>query len=139
MSRREPSAVTPAARPWSPARTALIYLAVAAFAGFFSAVYLHFSHGVSSAWMVTLAAWPLAGGALPGAVFALAPRLRRPAPGPRLVYRLGLATLAAGACLKGVFAIYGTSSDLLWPYAVAGPALVLAATLWHRLADGPAA
>ncbi|MEA5055179.1 MAG: hypothetical protein VB093_17295 [Propionicimonas sp.] len=112
-------------------RTALTYLAVAAFCGVFAAVYEHFSHGVYSAWMVLLFAWPLLAGAVPYAIAALLTRhasvpVGRGRDWARLCHHAAIATATIGACLSGVLEIYGTTSDwLAWYWAAAA---VLATT-----------
>lgn len=104
-------------------KTARAYLAAALFCGLFSFVYEQFSHGVYSHYMVYLFLFPLLGGALP---FGLAWLLNgRFFPG-RLsfnLYNSGVAALAVGSCLSGVLEIYGTTSDYVIVYWIAGAAL----------------
>jgi hypothetical protein len=118
-------------RPRGRWRAVLQHLGIAAGLGGCSAVYEHFSHGVYTYWMTGLAAVWLAGAVVPYLGLALWPRLRWPGPAVRLLHVLGLATLTTGAAVQGALVIYGTTSDLVWPYAVAGPALWLAALVAH--------
>lgn len=89
----------------------------------FSAAYECFSHGVWSVWMVGLCAYPLLLGVLPVTVCGcLHVRVGRIA---RQLWACGVMTLVAGSCLRGVFEIYGTTSELVWPYLPMGLALLV--------------
>ena len=109
----------------------MVYGAVTAFCGVFAAVYEHFSHGMFSAWMVYLFAWPLVGGVLPYAVAVI----RRPSwvdasvlmAWARLGHHAAVATATVGSCLAGVFEIYGTSSSWVVVYWIAAGSFALAA------------
>lgn len=107
-------------------RAVIVYLAVAGFCGLFSFVYEQHSNGVSSPWMVWLFAWPLLGGAIPCAVLA-----SRPASSlslwARLAYHGAVACCTVGACVTGVFQIYGTASVWTNVYWAAGILLLLVA------------
>ena len=106
-------------------RTALIFLCISLFCGLFSAVYEYFSHGVYSNYMVYLFLFPFAGGVLPYAVLGFAPRMPCPSKAASRLYNLGVATLAAGSCVKGVLDIYGTTSLYMPVYWVVGAALIV--------------
>jgi MFS family permease len=120
-------------------RTALTYLLTALFCGLFSTVYETFSHGVYSGWMICLALFPLLGGALPFGLLWRAGGRRMPEIKAARLYHCGLATLAAGSCVSGILAIYGTASDYVRVYWYAGAALIAAglmAYLWTFRWDG---
>lgn len=89
----------------------------------FSAAYECLSHGVWSIWMVTLCAYPLLLGVLPMAVCGCAHV--RVGWAARQLWACGVMTLVAGSCLAGVFEIYGTTSELVWPYLPMGLALLV--------------
>ncbi len=103
-------------------KTAAAYLGATLFCGFFSYVYERFSHGVYSDYMVYLFLFPLLGGTLPyGAMLLLGARPpRRPAAN---LFNAGIATLAVGSLMAGIFEIYGTDSSFLSVYWWAGGAL----------------
>jgi hypothetical protein len=110
----------------------IAYLGASLFCGIFSFVYERFSHGVYSNSMIFLFLFPLLGGALPhGAILLLGARA------PRRVaanlYNSGVATLAVGSCLQGIFEIYGTSSPCVAAYWWAGGALVALGAAAHLL------
>jgi len=101
----------------NPARkTALKYLAVSLFCGFFSWVYERFSHGVYSNYMVYLFLFPLLGGALPFGAIWLSGFRRFPGRTAAALYHCGIATLAVGSCVSGILSIYGTSSAYMHFY-----------------------
>lgn len=88
----------------------------------FSTAYECLSHGVWSIWMVALCAYPLLLGVLPMAACGCAHvRIGRAA---RQLWACGVMTLAVGSCLWGIFEIYGTTSNLVWPYLPMGLALL---------------
>lgn len=107
------------------------YMVAAVLCALFSATYEYFSHGVWSAWMVLLFAYPLLLGAIPAVLGALltsrVPQLARQ------LWACGVMTLTMGSCLLGVLDIYGTTSPLTTPYLPIGLALLfLAACLAKR-------
>jgi hypothetical protein len=124
---------------WALRRAACGYLAVSILCGIFSVIYEQFSHGVTSAYMVLLFLFPLLGGAAP----LLASYLGRqmPAQTTRYLWRCGVATLAVGSCLRGVFEIYGTDAPLAGVYWPVGAVLlggaVLSGLLTHSFAKSP--
>ena len=95
----------------------------------FSMVYEAFSHGVWSRWMLSLPLWPLAGAVL----FGVCGRLgKRVAPWTRALWLCAAVTGGIGACLAGVFEIYGTDFPFL-PIFMGAAALLLcgaALCLW---------
>ncbi len=106
-------------------RTSLIFFSITLFCGLFSAVYERFSHGVYSNFMVCLFLFPFLGGVLPYAVLGLAPKIPCPSRAASRLYNSGIATLAAGSCIKGVLDIYGTASVYIPVYWAAGIALTI--------------
>ena len=104
----------------------LIYLAASLFCVLFNAIYSRFSHGVSSASMTFMIAYPFAGGAL---IYLLLAATRTEPPG-RLagnLYNSGIATLTAGSALKGICDIAGTSSPYQAVYWILGAAMIISA------------
>jgi hypothetical protein len=109
----------------------LAYLAAALFCLVFGAVYEHFSHGVYSNAMVYAFAYPLCLGVLPffAACAFGGERTERivPSGASAHLWAYGVATLTVGSILSGVLEIYGTDSDLLIVYPIAGAVLLWAA------------
>lgn len=91
----------------------------------FSALYESQSHGVWSASMVCICAYPLALGVFP-ALLGSKHGLSVPSIS-RELWACGVMTLAMGSCLRGVVEIYGTTSSLLAPFLPVGAALLLLA------------
>ena len=97
----------------------LRYLAAAALLLIFAGVYESFSHGVYSPWMVFAFLIPLVLGW--GPWLACTALFRRvPDPWTRLWWNWALATLTAGALLRGALEIYGTTNRLLGAYPAGG-------------------
>lgn len=109
-------------------RIARHYLVAFAVAAIFSVIYESCSHGVYSAFMVGLAAWPLVLGFLP-AIIASRAGVMEPAPLLRAFLASGVFTLTMGSLVTGVMEIYGSTSDLVLVYWVFGSALMLAAVI----------
>lgn len=105
-------------------RGILIYLGITVFCLLFSNIYEYFSHNVYSGFMVFLASIPFAGGLLPLLLIRLT---SLPFPGrfAENAYHCGIATLTVGCCLTGVFEIYGSVSNLVKIYWIAGTLLCL--------------
>lgn len=100
----------------------------------FSALYESQSHGVWSASMVCICAYPLVLGVLP-ALLGSRHGLSVPS-ASRELWACGVMTLAMGSCLRGVVEIYGTTSSLLAPYLPVGVGLLLVALvagIWRRV------
>ncbi len=107
------------------ARKAVVtYAGITLFCGLFSFVYEQFSHGVYSSYMICLFLFPLLGGVLPYALLGLVNNLRFPSRASMNLYNFGIATLTVGSCLKGVLDIYGTTSDYMPVYWIAGAVLI---------------
>lgn len=105
----------------------LIWLGAAAFCGFFSTVYNHYGHGVHSFFMSFLFLWPLLGAVW----YLLLPGLLSVHPGrvSANAVNAGLATLAVGSLLQGIFEIAGTSSPYVPIFFCIGSLLCLAGVL----------
>ena len=94
----------------SPKKRAYRYLAVSAFLVVFNFVYGLFAHGVESPYMTFAFLVPLVLGVLPCLAFRFLPEA---APAASVPWRMGIATLAVGCLLHGVFDIYGSPSSLV--------------------------
>lgn len=103
------------------------YGAIAAFCGVFSIVYLQFSHGESSPFLVWLFAPALLLGALPALLFSKAKTARRPNVAARRVWNSAVATLSAGMLVRSVINISGRYTDYDMIYWILSGALFLAA------------
>ncbi len=103
---------------------ALVYLLISAFCGVFSFVYEHFSHGVYSASMIYMFVYPLLGGTAVFAILALMGKKSEPDRFSFNIYNSGIATLSVGSCVKGVLEIYGTDSQYVKLYFIAGIVLL---------------
>lgn len=98
----------------------LWFLAITLVCLFLGMAYTSFGHGVSSWYMSYFYLVPLAGGAAVSMLLYLIPKA--PFPG-RFVYNLyhsGLAALAVGMVLEGIFEIAGTSSPYPRWFMLAG-------------------
>jgi hypothetical protein len=104
----------------------LLYFCVTLFCAVAGAVYEHFSHGVSSIFMVYMFVIPLVGGCVPYTVFALSPNKPFPGRFSRDLWNAGIATLTVGSFIQGVLEIYGTTSGLTIAYWINGAALCAA-------------
>lgn len=105
------------------AKTAFVYLLIAAFCALFGGVYERFSHGVYSYDMLYAFAYPLAGGAIPFLLLGLLGKW--PNALVRTIWHCGIATLTVGSIIRGVLEIYGTTNGLTVCYNIAGGALLL--------------
>jgi len=99
------------------------YLAVAAFTAVFGIIYEHYSHEVESEYMSLAFLIPLAMGPVPALVLRLFGPRFYPGTASRSVYRWSVSVFTVGSLLKGVFDIYGTTSDFPFWYALAGGVL----------------
>ncbi|MPM91163.1 hypothetical protein SDC9_138290 [bioreactor metagenome] len=75
--------------------------------------------------MVYLFLFPLIGGVLPYAGIGFINKLCFPGRVALNLYNSGIATLTVGGCFKGVLEIYGTTSDYILFYWIAGIALTI--------------
>ena len=103
------------------------YLICAACCAVFSGIYEAFSHGVYSVYMLGLCLFPLLLGALPALILRLS--RREAAHAARRLWAAGVATLAMGSALTGVFEIYGSPAPLNTLYWPVGAALLAAAAI----------
>lgn len=110
--------------------TAIAFLACTAFCGFFSSVYAKYSHGVSSDYMVFLCAVPFICGVIPYTLLYLL-KLKSPQRLIKHVYNCGVATLAVGFCLAGVFEIYGSKCAYVPVYFYVGILLMIIGAIWY--------
>lgn len=106
----------------------VVYTCATAFCVLLEIVYARFGHGVHSPYMTWLFLYPLLGGVgLFGFLYLFAKdRI------PRLSYDLynaGLATLAVGSLLHGIFAIAGTASAYQIIFTIAGSCLIAACAI----------
>jgi hypothetical protein len=104
-------------------KAAFRYLFITIFCGIFSFIYEHFSHGVYSYPMMLLFLAPLLGGVIPAMIISIA-HITQPSDFSRYMWDSGIATLALGMALAGVFEIYGTISDYVPIYWIASVALL---------------
>lgn len=105
-------------------KVTLVYLIISCFCALFGAVYELFSHEVYSFYMIYAFAFPLVGGALPFAAYALT-GAKYPDAIARNLYHAGIATLTVGSIVRGVLEIYGTTNALSRFYWIAGVGFVL--------------
>lgn len=113
-------------------KTAIVYLAFTAFCGFFSSVYGKFSHGVSSDYMVFLCLVPFLGGCVPYSILWTF-KLKAPISIIHQIYDSGIATLAVGFCLAGIFEIYGSECVYIPYYFYLGTILSIGAIIAYLI------
>lgn len=101
----------------------IAWAGVTAFCAVFSYIYEYFSHGVYSDYMLYLFMFPLLGGVLPALVLLL-PFVKTPGRFVKNTWNSAVATLSLASCLEGVFEIYGSVSNLIIIYWIAGYALL---------------
>ena len=107
-------------------RTVLVYTGITLFCGLFSVIYEYFSHNVWSGFMVWMFLIPLLGGVIPFMLVRGGSGISFPKRIPFNLYNSGIATLTVGSCLQGVLEIYGTTSDFMPVYLIAGTVLLTA-------------
>ena len=105
-------------------KVTLVYLVISCFCALFGAVYELFSHEVYSFYMIYAFSFPLVGGALPFAVYALS-GAKYPSAIARNLYHAGIATFTVGSIVRGVLEIYGTTNALSRFYWFVGAAFVV--------------
>lgn len=114
-------------------RRILIWLGASVFCLIFYLIYNMFSHGVKSAFMTYLFAWPLIMGFLPSTVIYVINRIRHiPAYIDAVTdnaYCCGVATLTVSSLLKGIFDIAGTTSIYQTYLLYAGIILIIIAAV----------
>jgi len=111
-------------------RMAAIYAVIAGALGGISAIYLHFSYGVSSPFMVFLFAPALVLGALPALLMSFS-NGRMPSATTRRLWNSAVATLSVGFLVRAIINISGryTSYDTI--YWIFAGILLLGAILWQ--------
>lgn len=126
----------------SNARAAIAFLGATAFCGFFSAVYGSFSHGVSSPFMVYLAAVPFVLGVLPYTLLYLI-GCRAPRSLAKQLYNWGVITLLVGSAVKGIvdisgyvvtkISLFGINFSYAGAYLIFGLVLAFAGVIGYSL------
>ncbi|HWQ96801.1 MAG TPA: hypothetical protein VN538_01715 [Clostridia bacterium] len=104
-------------------KTAIVYGILAAFCGVFSIVYLQFSHGESSPFLVWLFAPALLLGALPALLAGRTVVFKRSNAAARSVWNSAVATLICGMLVRAVINISGRYTDYDTIYWVLAGAL----------------
>jgi hypothetical protein len=112
-------------------KTALTYGLLSAFCGVFSVVYLQFSHGESSPFLIWLFVPPLLLGAIPALLFSRAQTGKLPNAPVRRLWNSAVATLTAGMLVRAVINISGryTEYDTIY-WILSGLLFLLAAALY---------
>ena len=108
-------------------KTAIVYGILAAFCGVFSFVYLQFSHGESSPFLVWLFAPALLLGALPALLAGRTGAFKRSNAVARSVWNSAVATLSCGMLVRAVINISGRYTDYDTIYWVLAGTLFAAA------------
>ena len=116
-------------------RTAVLYAGIAGFCGIFSIVYLQFSYGVSSPFLVWLFAPPLLLGALPALLLGRYAK-RPPAQAARRLWNSAVATLTTGFLVRAVINISGRFTDYDGLYWLLAGALFAAAIIFQAVKRG---
>ncbi len=112
-----------------------VFLGITLLCGLFSFVYEQFSHHVYSNYMIFLFLFPLVGGVLPYGILGTMRNVRAPSRFAINAYNSGIAALTVGSAMKGALDIYGTASDYILVYWIAGTVLVLAGILRAAIRD----
>lgn len=112
-------------------KTALVYGLLSAFCGVFSIVYLQFSHGESSPFLIWLFAPSLLLGAAPALLFSRAKAEKMPHVRVRRLWNSAVAALSVGMLVRAVINISGryTEYDTIY-WILAGLLFLLAAALY---------
>ena len=120
-------------------KTALIYGILAAFLGIFSIVYLQFSHGESSPFLIWLFAPSLVLGMIPALLLGRIGANKRPGPAARRLWNSAIATLSAGMLVRAIINISGRYTEYDAIYWVASGVLFAAAVALsiRRTAQAP--
>ena len=114
-------------RPAIWQKTAIVYGILAAFCGVFSFVYLQFSHGESSPFLVWLFAPALLLGALPALLVGRTGVFKRSGAVARSVWNSAVATLSCGMLVRAVINISGRYTDYDTIYWMLAGALFMTA------------
>lgn len=108
----------------SALKTAYIYLLVSLFCVAFGLIYEEFSHGVYSRFMIYAFLFPLFGGLFPFFTMSIF-SIKYPNTFTRMMYHPMIATFTVGFFVKGGLNIYGTTSNLISVYWIAGLVLFI--------------
>lgn len=92
-------------------KTAWVYGALAAFSGVFAFVYLQFSHGESSPFLVLLFAPALLLGLVPALLMRRIKPIKRPGTYARRVWNTAVATLSCGMLVRAIINISGRYTE----------------------------
>jgi len=110
-------------------KTALVYGILAAFCGAFSAVYLQFSHGESSPFLIWLFAPSLLLGMLPALLMSRIESTKRPGIAIRRIWNSAIATLSVGMLVRAIVNISGRYTEYDTIYWIASGVLFAAAVV----------
>lgn len=105
-------------------------MVISAFCLIFALVYEHFSHGVTSLYMVCAFLIPLLGGFLVNLIIESAGFVI-PGKWSSNLYNSGIAALTVGSLVKGALDIYGTTNHLTIIYLITGLVLILAGAIQY--------
>ena len=105
----------------------MVYGILAAFCGIFCMVYLHFSHGESSPFLIWLFAPSLVLGMIPAILAGRTKPKRKPGIAVRRLWNSAIATLSAGMLVRAIINISGRYTDYDLIYWLAAGLLFLAA------------
>ena len=105
-------------------------MVISAFCLLFAFVYEHFSHGVTSLYMMCAFLIPLLGGFLVNLIIESA-RFAIPGKWSSNLYNSGIAALTVGSIVKGALDIYGTTNHLTIIYLIVGLLLMFAGTIQY--------
>ena len=108
-------------------KTAWVYGILAAFSGVFAFVYLQFSHGESSPFLVLLFAPALILGLLPALLMRRIKPVKRPGTYARRVWNTAVATLSCGMLVRAIINISGRYTEYDTIYWILSGILFLAA------------
>lgn len=111
-------------------RTAWTYFLISVFCSVFSVVYLQFSYGQSSPFLLLLFVPPLLLGAVPAVILDRFAR-SRPARPVRRLWNSAVATLTTGFLVRAVINISGRYTDYDSLYWVISGAFFLTALIWQ--------
>lgn len=92
-------------------KTAWVYAILAIFCGIFAVVYLQFSHGESSPFLVWLFAPALLLGLLPALFMSRAKANKRPGIRARRIWNTAVATLSCGMLVRAIINISGRYTE----------------------------
>lgn len=108
-------------------KTAWVYGILTAFCGIFAGVYLRFSHGESSPFLIWLFAPALLLGLLPALLINKTRAIKRPGISVRRLWNSAIATLCCGMLVRAIINISGRYTEYDTIYWVLSGVLFLAA------------